>query len=192
MFMDRARESDPVIRSAGMEHIPVDAHIPILDIRNLPALSPSRRLSNAVVQGSFSSTRRDYPRIFSELNQSLHGASIWCCLTSAYGLIITRSADPYAWGYLPLEDSSPSFLPDTTINNPPFKLHLVGSGWIDVPTELKNLIIFHTNLNYSEFYSVMSNMDVCVPAFLATKDQNYKRQASSSIAMCMEVNVSRS
>jgi len=76
MFMDRARSSDPLIRSAGMEHIPVDVHVPILDVKDLPVLSPSRRLSNAVIQGSFSNDRRDYPRIFSELNQSLHGMSI--------------------------------------------------------------------------------------------------------------------
>jgi len=193
IFMDRARSSDPLIRSAGMEHIPVDVHVPVLALQDhhVPLSSPSRHLSNAVIQGSFSAGRRDYPRIFSELNQSMHGE---CVSNAALNIDAYQSwfdcipEDPYSWGYSPLVDS-PSFLQDTTLAEPPFKLHLVGSGWIDVPIELKNVVVFHTNLNYADFYAVMSGMDICVPAFLATQNRNYRRQASSSIAMCMEVNV---
>jgi hypothetical protein len=74
-FQSVARNSDIRLSSAGYEHIPVDFHIPILDIQSPPALSPNRVLSNVVIQGSFEMYRRDYARIFSQLNASLHGAS---------------------------------------------------------------------------------------------------------------------
>lgn len=97
--------------------------------------------------------------------------------------------EPESWGYLPRGDN-PSFVEDTSLNVPPFKLHLVGSGYINVPTEIKNIIVFHTGLNYSDFYSLMSTMDACVPAFMSEDDHNFRIQDSSSIAMCMETNVS--
>ncbi|PPQ87891.1 hypothetical protein CVT25_001233 [Psilocybe cyanescens] len=169
-FEDIARSTDLSIKSAGYEYIPIDAHIPIIDIPDLPDLPATNRLfSNAVIQGSFDSSRRDYDRIFADLNRSLH-------------------IEPESWGYLPLGDG-PSFVQDTSIDRPPFKLHLVGSGWLNIPTELKELIVFHTNLNYTDFYQLMSGMDACIPAFLAADDNNFKYQASSSIAMCMETNV---
>ncbi|KAH9479942.1 hypothetical protein JR316_0008539 [Psilocybe cubensis] len=169
-FEDLARSTDVAIKSAGYEYIPVDAHIPILDLQGLPErTSINRPFSNAVIQGSFSADRRDYTRIFADLNHSLH-------------------VEPESWGYLPLGDG-PSFVQDTSIDQIPFKLHLVGSGWIDVPIELKQLVVFHTNLNYTEYYQLMSGMDTCIPAFLAADDTNFKYQASSSIVMCLETNV---
>ncbi|KAH9479939.1 hypothetical protein JR316_0008536 [Psilocybe cubensis] len=169
-FEDLARSTDVAIKSAGYEYIPVDAHIPILDLQGLPErTSTNRPFSNAVIQGSFSTDRRDYTRIFADLNHSLH-------------------VEPESWGYLPLGDG-PSFVQDTSIDQIPFKLHLVGSGWIDVPIELKQLVVFHTNLNYTEYYQLMSGMDACIPAFLAADDKNFKYQASSSIVMCLETNV---
>jgi len=74
-FQSIARNSDLRLGSAGYEHIPVDTHVPILDIHNPTALSPNRVLSNVVIQGSFEMDRRDYARIFSQLNASLYGAS---------------------------------------------------------------------------------------------------------------------
>ncbi|KAH9476941.1 hypothetical protein JR316_0010857 [Psilocybe cubensis] len=168
-FQNNARSADPALKLAALEYIPVDFHIPILDLQHFPELSPTRMLSNAVIQGSFDSNRRDYTRIFSELNASLH-------------------ANPEVWGYLPF-GNGPSFIQNKRSNDPAFKLHLVGSGWITVPDELKNLIVFHTNLNYTDFYEVMGGMDICIPAFLSEDDINFKYQASSSIAMCMESNV---
>ncbi|KAF9542624.1 hypothetical protein CPC08DRAFT_439036 [Agrocybe pediades] len=157
VLLDRARSSDPSLRSAGLEHVPIDVHVPILDVQNLRDLSPTRLLSQAVIQGSFSRERRDYTRIFFELNQSLH-------------------EDPLVWGYERL-GSSRSFLPHTAlVNEPPFQLHLVGSGSLDVPAELENIVVFHTDLNYKDFYEVMGGMDICIPAFLASEDFNYKRQ----------------
>jgi hypothetical protein len=92
------------------------------------------------------------------------------------------------WGYLPL-DGGPSFIADTSLKDPPFKLHLVGSGWINVPPELKNVIIFHTNLNYDKYYDVMAAMDICIPAF-GPRRIYYAMQASSTVAMCMQTDVS--
>ena len=76
MFEDRSRSPDPALNSAGLEYIPIDFHVPILDISGLPSLSMNRPLSNAVIQGSFEIARRDYPRIFAELIKSLHGVYI--------------------------------------------------------------------------------------------------------------------
>lgn len=76
MFEDRCRNPDPVLNSASLEYIPIDFHVPILDISGLPSLSMNRTLSNAVIQGSFELARRDYSRIFDELLKSLHGAYI--------------------------------------------------------------------------------------------------------------------
>ena len=75
-FQSLARNSDLRLSSAGYEHIPVDFHIPILDIQSPTVLSPNRVLSNVVIQGSFQMGRRDYARIFSQLNASLYGAPI--------------------------------------------------------------------------------------------------------------------
>jgi len=73
-FQSIARNSDIRLSSAGYEHIPVDFHIPILDIQSPTALSLNRVLSKVVIQGSFEMYRRDYARIFSQLNASLYGA----------------------------------------------------------------------------------------------------------------------
>lgn len=97
--------------------------------------------------------------------------------------------DPPAWGYHPLGDG-PSFIRDASLPDPPFKLHLVGSGWIDLPPELKNVVVFHVYLGYDRYYEVMGEMDVCVPAF-GPSDEYYTVQASSTVAMCLEVNVRR-
>lgn len=96
--------------------------------------------------------------------------------------------DPKAWGYLPLENHS-SFIPDPDLSDQPFKLHLVGSGSLDVPLKLKNVIVFHVNLNYTQFYDLMSTMDICVPAF-PNSDDYFEKEASSTAAMCLESDVS--
>jgi len=76
IFQSTARSSDVRLSSAGYEHITVDFHIPILNIQSPNALPPKRVLSNVVIQGSLSIDRRDYARIFSQLNASLYGAPI--------------------------------------------------------------------------------------------------------------------
>ena len=60
---------------------------------------------------------------------------------------------------------------------------------MDIPPELENVVILHDGLDYTEYYALMSVMDVCVPAFARDSDTNYASQASSTIAMCMENNV---
>jgi hypothetical protein len=104
------------------------------------------------------------------------------------------AVDPESWGYSRLEvaggDSTFIPLPDTTPNySPPFQLHLVGHGYMAIPPELQSIVILHNGLDYTEYYELMSGMDVCVPAFARDSDTNYVSQASSTIAMCMENNV---
>lgn len=75
-YLDRvAHDLDLASRSSGYEYIPVDVHVPILDIPDLHEPPPHHVLSNAVIQGTFSTDRRNYDQIFSELSASLHGQS---------------------------------------------------------------------------------------------------------------------
>lgn len=74
------------------------------------------------------------------------------------------SADPGAWGYHPLEGRK-SFVPDPDSRAPPFQLLLVGSGWLEIPEELAYIVSMHTDLPYNEFYKLIADCDVVVPAF---------------------------
>ncbi|KAJ7261789.1 hypothetical protein B0H12DRAFT_1013278 [Mycena haematopus] len=169
-FLINADSHDATIRSAGYEYIPIDVHVPVLDIPVAVDHSPLRILSDAVIQGSFSTDRRDYVEIFAELKESLE-------------------RDPTVWGYLPLgtEDDA-SYVVDTTLSDPPFRLFLIGSGWLDIPPELKNIVLVRDGLSYPDFYKLMSEMDICVPAFSADHGY-YDDQASSTFAMAVECNV---
>ena len=74
IFDQRTETADAEVRLSGYEGIRIDAHYPVYDIPNLPIKPLNRTLSNAIVQGSFYSDRRDYVNIFTELIASLHGA----------------------------------------------------------------------------------------------------------------------
>jgi hypothetical protein len=97
--------------------------------------------------------------------------------------------DPKLWGYLPLGDRQ-SFIRDQSLSDPPFRLHLAGTGNLYIPPELQEVVVVHSGLDYNQYYSLMGGMDICVPAFAGTDDGYFKTQASSTVVMCMEVNVS--
>ncbi|KAJ7077126.1 hypothetical protein B0H15DRAFT_862438 [Mycena belliarum] len=173
-FLIRADSEDISICSAGYENIPIDVHVPVLDI---PVAEDhrdrsSRVLSDAVIQGSFNTDRRDYLRIFTELKESL-------------------LRDPRVWGYLPLVTEDAAYVVDTTRPDPPFQLFLIGSGYLEIPHELQNMVIIREGLNYSDFYTLISDMDICVPAFSERNGLGtyYEDQASSTFAMAVECNV---
>ncbi|KAJ7707475.1 hypothetical protein B0H17DRAFT_918123 [Mycena rosella] len=170
-FLVSADSHDAAIRLAGYENIAIDVHVPVLDIPVAVdhGQRPSRVLSDAVIQGSFAADRRDYLEIFAELKESL-------------------LRDPKVWGYLPLAAEDGSYEVDTTLADPPFRLFLVGSGHLEIPRELKNMVLIRDGLNYSEFYALMSDMDICVPAFSGGTGY-YEDQASSTFAMAVECNV---
>ncbi|KZP29682.1 hypothetical protein FIBSPDRAFT_815775 [Athelia psychrophila] len=161
-----AASPDPVFRSAGYEHVLVDTHVPILNI-STPTRHHLGRLSNAVIQGTFDPSVRGFDRIFQDLVRAIHD-------------------DPQLWGYITPAYDSPSFVEDKDVADP-FKLHIVGHGWLDRPVELKNIVVFHDNLGYSEFYDTMASMDVCMPAF-HHDGPYYSRKASSTVVMCSQVN----
>lgn len=166
-FSELADSPDAVVRSAGYERIPTDVHPPVLPLPNLPEHSYNRSLSKAVIQGSFDTVRRDYNNIFSDLVASLR-------------------EDPAAWGYLPLGDQ-PSYVPNPNHPSAPFQLYTIGSGWLSIPDELKNVVVVKTGMSYPEFYELMSQMDICVPAF--AEFGYYRIQASSTFAMAVQCNV---
>ncbi|KAJ7067131.1 hypothetical protein C8F01DRAFT_980679 [Mycena amicta] len=168
-FLISADSADPSIRLAGFENIPVDVHVPVLDIPVSSSRKPSRALSAGVIQGSFFSDRRDYLKIFSELNESL-------------------TVDPKLWGYLPLRENNVAYVVDTSLPDPPFRLFLIGSGYIEIPPELENLVVVRNGLNYPDFYNLMRQMDIALTAF-SEENGYYHSQASSTFAMAVECNV---
>ncbi|KAJ7476079.1 hypothetical protein FB451DRAFT_1034412 [Mycena latifolia] len=168
-FLVSADSPDASIRLAGYEHIPIDVHVPVLDIPVTVDHRPSRVLSDAVIQGTFAADRRDYMEMFAELKESL-------------------LRDPKIWGYLPLAAEDGAYEVDTSLADPPFRLFLVGSGYLEIPHELQNMVLIRAGLNYSDFYTLMSDMDICVPAFSGGNGY-YEDQASSTFAMAVECNV---
>ena len=70
-----ADSSDPGLYTAGYQHIPIDVHVPILEIPHLPTKPLPRQLVHAVIQGTLVANRRDYLRFFDDLIASLHGTS---------------------------------------------------------------------------------------------------------------------
>ncbi|KAI8984936.1 hypothetical protein BD414DRAFT_489771 [Trametes punicea] len=166
-FAVQAESPEPLLYTAGYDYIPVDVHVPVLDIPNLPVKPYPRHLEKAVIQGTLDSNRRDYPRVFKDLISSLR-------------------EDPGAWGYLPLE-GRPSYVADPNSLMPPFRLLLVGSGWLEIPEELADIVSIHTDLPYDQFYRLVADCDVVVPAFA---DNTYLTvQASSTVALAAELNV---
>ncbi|RPD62107.1 hypothetical protein L226DRAFT_546001 [Lentinus tigrinus ALCF2SS1-7] len=166
-FAEAADSRDPSLFAADFEHVPVDVHIPVLDIPNLPVKEAPRHLVRAVIQGKFEIERRDYVRIFQELIESLY-------------------EDPAAWGYHPLEDRT-AFEPNHESAIPPFQLLLVGSQYLGVPGELENVVVVHRDLPYKEFYNLIANSDIVLPAF--ADNSYYEIRASSTVALATELNV---
>ena len=74
MFAEAADSREPTLSASDFEHVPVDVHIPLLDIPNPPVKTSPRHLTKAVIQGKFEMERRDYARIFQELIDSLNRA----------------------------------------------------------------------------------------------------------------------
>ncbi|EKM59533.1 uncharacterized protein PHACADRAFT_250101 [Phanerochaete carnosa HHB-10118-sp] len=164
MFEEIAEEP---LGGGGYEYIPIDLHIPVLDVSGLPAKSANRSLARAVIQGSFDTTRRSYYNFFDELIRSLH-------------------RNPEAWGYNSLSDRA-SFVPNYQSLVPPFELALVGSGSLEVPQELAYMVSIHRGLDYANFYDLVASMDIVVPAF--ADNGYYEHQASSTVAMAVELDV---
>ncbi|KAJ7312333.1 hypothetical protein DFH08DRAFT_897285 [Mycena albidolilacea] len=171
-FLTRADSLDVSVRSAGYEHIPIDVHVPVLDIPAAVDKSPLRILSNVVIQGNFAHERRDYRNLFNDLLRSL-------------------SEDPKVWGYLPLDGENATYVVDTALRvaGSPFRLFFVGSGTaIQIPQELENIVLIRSRLNYVDFYAFMSTMDISLPVFPAN-NAYYDAKASSTFAMAIECNV---
>ncbi|KAF7351772.1 putative eukaryotic translation initiation factor 5 [Mycena sanguinolenta] len=176
-FLARADNPDPVVRSAGYEFIPVDVYVPVLDIplsQDKNNQNSGRFLSNAVIQGNFD--RRNNQGIFTDLIESM-------------------AEDPQAWGYLPLDptNATAAYVADPTLTEldeePPFRLWLVGSGpQPEIPHELANIVQIHSRLAYSDFYALISSMDIVVPA-LPQYSAYYDTKASSTFALALECNL---
>ncbi|KAM5540566.1 hypothetical protein V8D89_005597 [Ganoderma adspersum] len=163
-----ADSSDPGLYTAGYQHIPIDVHVPILEIPHLPTKHLPRQLVHAVIQGTLVANRRDYLRFFDDLIASLH-------------------EDAAAWGYLPLNGRA-SFEPDFDSSRiPPFQLLLVGAGGIEIPAELAFVATVHHDLAYKDFYTLVASADIVVPAF--AQFGYFRDQASSTVALATELAV---
>lgn len=176
LFRSLADSADMATFSAGYEYIRVDVYVPLLDLPD--PVRPSRRerekkgLSQVVIQGymQMQSDRRNYEGVLKDLGASMKGVCLYCTFPVIQVLIawawFDYVDDPHAWGYLPLE-SSPSavYKPDPTSALDPFVLHLAGSGSIEVPPALRDVVRLHIDLEYEEYYDLIHGMDLCIPAF---------------------------
>lgn len=59
-----------------------------------------------------------------------------------------------------------------------------------VPPELESVIVLHQHLDYDQYYQLIGQMDLCIPAFNLEDDRYFTNQSSSTVGMCVEVNVS--
>jgi len=167
-FKQLADNPDPELLNAMYEYINIDIHTPVLDLPNYGVRSSGDKISRAVIQGNFDPTRRDYTHIFKDLLDALRG-------------------DPGAWGYLPLGPGRGEYIQNPQASEEPFTLHLVGHGELDVPKELSQVVNFHLDLDYADFYAVMQSMDIVVPAFV--NYDYFDVQASSTVAMAVECDI---
>ncbi|TYJ57962.1 hypothetical protein B9479_001320 [Cryptococcus floricola] len=150
------------MESTVWESVPVEVMIPIFDYpsssdRPEPVIFPSR----AVIQGNIEPGRRNYEKLLSDLRKSF-------------------LKSPAMWGWYGLEGSPLRPLLDSS----PFTLHLVGQinqqHPVVIPVELRDVVQIHYDLPYPEFYQLISEADVMVPAF---RDRGpYEDTTSSSIA----------
>ncbi|KAG8526494.1 uncharacterized protein KY384_008694 [Bacidia gigantensis] len=82
----------------------------------------------------------------------------------------------------PLEDTMQKPEPPYPIEHSPVHLHLIGHGEErpKIPERLRQNIFIHENLNYHDFYNLLSQQSALLPAFSSDKYRWMK--ASSSIA----------
>lgn len=60
------------------------------------------------------------------------------------------------WGYLPLgTEEDASYVVDTTLPDPPFRLFLIGSGGLEIPRELENMVLIRGGLSYPGTFSLL-------------------------------------
>lgn len=113
--------------------------------------------------------------------------------------------DPADWGYHPLGDRK-SFVPDHRAPFPPFELDLIGSGQLEIPEELAYMVTIHHDLEYKDFYKLVADCDIVVPAFSSficmwfsvlgslrahiVGPPDYREMASSTVALAVELDVS--
>ncbi|KDQ54574.1 hypothetical protein JAAARDRAFT_60558 [Jaapia argillacea MUCL 33604] len=161
---DQSRSAD-----VGFEYVRTGVYVPILDLP-LRKHRPNSRgvISQAVVQGFFDPDRRDYKRLFNELIK-----------------VILES--PRIWGYQEYPERTGSFDAILDSSLPPFQLNLIGGGYLEVPPILKNVVRIHESLDYPEFYALMEQMDIVLPAFAS--NTYFDNVASSTVAMAIECNV---
>jgi hypothetical protein len=65
------------------------------------------------------------------------------------------------WGYLPLgaEDDA-SYVVDSALTDPPFRLFLVGSGKLEIPHELKNIVLIRDRLSYPGAFHLLTGFSL--------------------------------
>ena len=147
------------------EYVDIDVHAPVLDVPEYGVRGASGVLSKAVIQGSFQTSRRDYPNIFRDLVDELQSASQM--LGSLHFMILMNVlGDATAWGYRPLSYDRDIFEPLVDAEAEPFKLYLIGEGEIEIPKSISKVVVIQRDLNYTDFYAFMQSMDVVIPAFV--------------------------
>lgn len=88
--------------------------------------------------------------------------------------------DARVWGYLPLTENSDNafYQPDPDSPFDPLVLHIIGTGKLNIPHSLRDIVRIHQDLDYSSYYELMQSIDVCLPAFSEDSCGHFSRQLS--------------
>ncbi len=71
-----ADNPDPELLNAMYEYVPIDVHVPVLDLPDYGVRSTADKLTRVVVQGNFDPTRRDYTHTFKDLLDALKSTRV--------------------------------------------------------------------------------------------------------------------
>lgn len=74
--------------------------------------------------------------------------------------------NPEAWGYKSLARDRNVYEPLDASPDETFELHLIGEGQLEIPRALSKAVFIHRGLNYTDFYALMQQMDIVIPAFV--------------------------
>ncbi|GAA94417.1 uncharacterized protein L969DRAFT_53258 [Mixia osmundae IAM 14324] len=143
----------------SFDSVLIRAFAPIFPVPGLPSRPMNVGLDSVVVQGGLSQAKRDYAGIFSDIQGFLQ-------------------EDASRWGYR-YDTATGMYEEDATVTQP-FKIHLIGSGRLAVPSNISKIAIVQSGLNYIAFYRLINSAQLLLPAF--NLEGYMTTMASSSIA----------
>ncbi|KAG8987019.1 hypothetical protein FRB94_002815 [Tulasnella sp. JGI-2019a] len=151
------------LSSALFEYLQVEAFYPLIATKRSPpaahALEP-RRISNVAILGNFGRETRHYQNFLRDLGS----------LLEEY---------PRRMGYLPFKDLNQTYEPNFNATIDPFKLHLIGSGKVEVSATLREVVRSYEKLEYLDLLRLVESMDMVIPG--VTDDARFDSDTTLAI-----------